>query len=641
MRWLIIPLVLWSSFLSAQSTDAIEEIARFEKRAFAENSSIGLSRPEFDVVKQIISITVNPKIEYVQGNVATTFSVKQPMPKMVLDFSQRLAVDSIYLGATKIASYQKQGDFLHIDFPSTLSEGSSHTIRIFYLGEPIRDRSFVTDTSRAGNPIMWTLSEPYGAKDWWPCKQDLQDKIDSLELFIKVPKGYHAVGNGVFQGSYAVDSQMLFHYKHSYPIVTYLVAIAVADYAYFEEDLKLKQGNLKFINYVFKEDSLKAWNDLRTFSKTMDLFEDLFGPYPFRREHYGHAQFGWGGGMEHQTMSFMYHFEHPLVAHELAHQWFGDKVTCGSWQDLWLNEGFATYLTGLSYEFLFPNDRWLGWKQDNIQIITNRHDGSVFIPDTSDRGRMFDQQLTYRKGAYLLHMIRGQIGDTAFFQAIRSYLNDEKLAYGFAKTEDLKWHFKKTAPSSFDVDEFFEDWYYRQGWPKYQIQYYQDEKNRVYFNIGQEQSYVWEGTFFDMKIPIQLVTDRSDTTIWLDHSFDGQQYEVQLDYELRVLAFDPEMWLLHRDSKVEEVDYKHSNLSYKLSPNPAKDVVRVMYSENVLPGVEVEVYDVSGKLVLSRSVGLGLGSAYFDLPLAELRAGAYIVSIKDYYNTSTLRLVKQ
>lgn len=201
MRWLIIPLVLWSSFLSAQSTDAIEEIARFEKRAFAENSSIGLSRPEFDVVKQIISITVNPKIQYVQGNVATTFSVKQPMPKMVLDFSQRLAVDSIYLGATKIASYQKQGDFLHIDFPSTLSEGSSHIIRIFYLGEPIRDRSFVTDTNRAGNPIMWTLSEPYGAKDWWPCKQDLQDKIDSLELFIKVPKGYHAVGNGVFQGS--------------------------------------------------------------------------------------------------------------------------------------------------------------------------------------------------------------------------------------------------------------------------------------------------------------------------------------------------------------------------------------------------------------------------------------------------------
>ena len=641
MRGVVVFLILMSSVLRAQDFDHIEEISRFEKKS---NSLIDWNtssyRGSFDVVKQVLSLEADPRVQYIRGLVTTTFVVKQPLDEIQLDFSDSLVVDSIYLGVNRLYGFERKNHLLDIKLPAILQPGTSASLLVFYQGKPVADRSFVTDTSKNGKPVMWTLSEPYGAKDWWPCKQDLQDKIDTLEFFLKVPKGFKAVANGVFQSSFAVDSHLVFHYRHSYPIVSYLVAFAVADYAYFEETLALKKGDLKFINYVYKEDSLTAWNDLRTFDKTINLFEDLFGPYPFRREHYGHAQFGWGGGMEHQTLSFMYHFQHGLVAHELAHQWFGDKITCASWQHLWLNEGFATYLDGLTYNFLFPPDRWTGWKQENIKIITQKHDGSVFIPDTSDRARMFDHQLTYRKGAYLLHMLRGQMGDTSFFKAIQSYLMDEKLAYGFASTDDLIWHLKKTAPANFNLDEFFNDWFYKQGWPKYRVQYYQDEKHKVYVVLGQEQSYVWEGTFFDMKVPIQLVTDQSDTTVWLTHTFDGQQYEIQLNHELRFFAFDPELWLLSGNNEVSRVDYHHATNSYKLAPNPAKDKVRVYYSNTILPGVSVEIYDLSGKLAWSRKVNLGLGSDHFDLPLADLRAGTYVVSIKDYYSTTTLRLVK-
>ena len=320
--------------------------------------------------------------------------------------------------------------------------------------------------------------------------------------------------------------------------------------------------------------------------------------------------------------------------------WFGDKVTCATWQDLWLNEGFATYLDGLTLDFLFSEDHWTGWKQSTIANITERSDGSVFIKDTTDHGRMFDQRLTYRKGAYLLHMLRGQMGENDFFEAIKSYINDEKLIYGFARTSDLIWHLKKTAPADFDVDEFFKDWYYSQGWPKYQVKYYQDEYNKVYIVLGQEQSYIWEGTFFDMKVPIKIVTDQSTKTYWLDHSFDGQEYTIQLDNEIRTFDFDPSLWLLSGENVIQQVDYRHSNVDYKMAPNPVKEQARIYYSNTILPSVEVEVYDLLGNVVWRRKVELGLGSEYFDLHFPELRSGSYILSVKDYYNTRTLKFSK-
>ena len=272
------------------------------------------------MLKQLLSVTINPEVYYISGSVSTSFKVVSTFSEMTLDCSPELRIDSIYLGSKRLHSFEQKDNFLIINLKQSLEAGSQHELRISYQGKPNSSRAFITDTTAKGNAVAWTLSEPYGAKDWWPCKQDLQDKIDSLEVLVKVPKKYKAVANGVAQPVLSVDSHKVYHFKHNYPIVTYLVAIAVADYAYFEENLELPSGPLKFINYVYKEDSLKAWQDLRTFKSTASLFDSLFGEYPFAKEHYGHAQFGWGGGMEHQGISFMVNFNHSLVAHELAHQ---------------------------------------------------------------------------------------------------------------------------------------------------------------------------------------------------------------------------------------------------------------------------------------------------------------------------------
>src|SRR5690606_10981156 len=117
------------------------------------------------------------------------------------------------------------------------------------------------------------------------------------------------------------------------------------------------------INYLYPENYQSAVNQLAVTLPIMNLFENLFGTYPFHQEKYGHAQFGWGGGMEHTTVSFMGSFSRGLIAHELAHHWFGNKVTCGTWQDIWINEGFAEYMAGLVVASLYGDEPFANWKK--------------------------------------------------------------------------------------------------------------------------------------------------------------------------------------------------------------------------------------------------------------------------------------
>lgn len=366
-----------------------------------------------------------------------------------------------------------------------------------------------------------------------------------------------------------IGADKISYWKHRYPIAAYLVAIAVSDYTIFTNQVQLSNGNLEVFNYVYNEDLSVAQSALAEMVNHLKYFDSLFVPYPFMNEKYGHAQFNWGGGMEHQTMSFVGGFSYELLAHELAHQWFGDHVTCGSWQDLWLNEGFATYSTGLCYERFSPNLYWKIWKANQVDFITSSPDGSVFVSDTMNISRLFDARLTYSKAAMLLHMLRWKIGDDHFFNALRNYQNNPLLSYRYARNVDLKNELE--LESGQNLDEFFNDWYWGQGYPSYQLSYDQDNTNLISFTLSHAQSHP-SVSFFEMPVPILFKNATQDTLIVYSHDFSGQSFASQLSFKVDSVIIDPENWLVCNQNVITQTK-ELILLSERLQvfPNPAQE----------------------------------------------------------------------
>ncbi|MBN2807255.1 MAG: T9SS type A sorting domain-containing protein, partial [Prolixibacteraceae bacterium] len=252
------------------------------------------------------------------------------------------------------------------------------------------------------------------------------------------------------------------------------------------------------------------------------------------------AQFSWGGGMEHQTMSSMGAFTPSLIAHELAHQWFGDYITCGSWQEIWLNEGFATYLTGLYYEHLNADPWWRVWREQIIARVTSVPDGSIFVQDTTNINDIFSSRLSYNKAGYVLHMLRGQLGDEAFFRGMRRYLNDERVTNGFATTDLFRENMEEAADTV--LTAFFNDWIMGEGHPVYTINC-QYSGPMVEVQIQQQPS-VEGGPFFEMRIPLTAFSSGEPTMVWLKNEKETQEFQFELPFTPDSIVIDQDLWLL-------------------------------------------------------------------------------------------------
>jgi len=371
---------------------ALSEQRNFLKTAhFSEAGDAG----SFDLFYQQLRFTVDPAVNYISGSVSSSLRLlKDGVSEIRFDLNDALQVDSVYLNKKKVG-FEHASDKIKIALPTIASKNEIAGVEVFYRGTPPQNGmgSFVA-SKHNNSPVIWTLSEPYGAKDWWPCKESLADKIDSIDVYITCPQQYRAASNGKLVDDVVSGTTRTAHWSHRYPIATYLVAIAVTNYQTYSDFLNLTDGKkIEVLNYIYPEYLVTAKTKSDQILEILAFYNKKFGIYPFADEKYGHAQFGWGGGMEHQTMSFMYYLEFELVAHEMAHQWFGDCITLNSWHDIWLNEGFATYLTGLSYENLLNGQYWLTWKDNQVKRITSLPGGSVYVADTTDVDRIFSSRL--------------------------------------------------------------------------------------------------------------------------------------------------------------------------------------------------------------------------------------------------------
>jgi len=409
------------------------------KRAAKESSFTN----NYDVVYMRAQWQVDPRVYYIKGDI--TYYIKPlfgNLQDVYFDLSDSLQFNSFIFQGSNSTNFTRAGNnTIELHLANTISIGTIDSVTLSYEGKPVTSGfgSF-TQSSHNGESIIYTLSEPYGASDWFPCKNSLTDKMDSIDILVQMPKQYRVGTDGVLVENYLLnDSTRIMHWRGRYPIATYLVGIAITNYSEFDEDCILSSGDtVKVVDYVYPEDSAYYSTHPGTVIPIIQLYSDHFGDYPFKKEKYGHAEWNWGGGEEHQTMSFVTFpdiFE--LIAHELSHQWFGDKITCGSWQDIWLNEGFAVFCTGIAYEYLVP-DYYYSYNLTQLNRALKDSTGSVFCDDTTSVARIFSGALTYSKGMYVLRMLRWKLGDATFFQAISDYINDPNLSYGFARTENLK-----------------------------------------------------------------------------------------------------------------------------------------------------------------------------------------------------------
>jgi len=575
----------------------------------------------YDLKYHRLEWTVNPAINYIQGTVTSYFEpLTNDFSKMAFDLSANLLVDSVIYHFRK-AIFVHSGDTLLIDVFS--EKDVLDSITIHYQGVPDLTGfgSFVV-SEHADIPIMWTLSEPYGAKNWWACKQQLNDKVDSTDMFVTSPVEYKVAGNGLLISEKIIDNQKITHWKQTYPSTAYLIAFALTNYAEYSDYVQVNDTlSIQILNYVYPEDLEYAKENTPNIIDVFQFYCDSFMIYPFYKEKYGHAQFNRGGGMEHQTMSFMGNFGHHLMAHELAHQWFGDYITCASWEDIWLNEGFATYLEGLTAELGLAEYEWDTWKSEKLLYITSEPDGSVFCDDTTSRARIFSSRLSYYKGAMVLHTLRWQLGDYVFFNSIRDYLNDSTLAYGFATTDDLKNHFEQNC--NCDLTNFFSDWYYGEGYPVYNISYSQNAEDEVEIIVNQTQTHS-SVDFFEAKLPIKFIGDKKDTLIIFDNSIDNQKYNFNLDFKITSVTFDPEKWIITSRMVVKQIFTNKNSFNIELFPNPTSDILNIYFPIQTKINFYT-IYNLQGEEVLSKSIKIY--DNYLKIDVSKLPASLYIISV--------------
>lgn len=629
--------ILFGQAVSAQTYSHILQMAQKEQEAramqFSPNQTTGFNASNLDVIHYRGYWKINPANDSIYGKVAITFKALQNLDSLTLDFASNLIVDRV-----KFRSGVAQASFpstytLKVKLGQTMAINQTDSVVIWYHGRPAAsDMGSFTRTTHSTGPIVYTLSEPYGAKDWWPCKMGLVDKADSIDVTIYTPAPFVAVSNGLLVNQTESNGWKTYHWKHKYPIATYLIAIAVSNYSHFRLKAVLQGDTLPIDNYCYPQ-SLATWQTgMQAIVQIIQDYDTLVLPYPFKKEKYGHAQFGFGGGMEHQTISFMEGPDFYLQAHELAHHWFGNLVTCGSWRDIWLNEGFATYMGGNAVDRAGIRS-WADQAKDLVLGVTSVPTGSVYCSDTTNVGRIFDGRLSYGKGAALLRMLRWQVGDSAFWAGIRMYLSNPALRHRFAKTSDLKSAME--AASNQTLTEFFADWCYGEGHPNLAVEYSCCSPNGQLV-INQTPSHGSVSFFEIQKVPVVLVGfngERFAFTFSLTQN--GQVVELpQVGFALDTILLDPEYQILARWTYTENlVSSTKTTLTEEktIYPNPTSEFLKL----KEITFDSYQIVDANGR---------GVQSGYVDgcdIEIRDLKPGLYCLRIYSANGIEAFRFRKE
>jgi aminopeptidase N len=630
MKIILFALIFFYSVSYAQQpkyNSKIIDIAYTESRAYnrmAQTKLVTAASTNFDIKYYRCEWKTDPAVRYIQGTVTSYFVITSDADNISFDLMDALHVDSIKSKNYTLFFTQKDNT-LKINFNSIKTAGTLDSVSIYYQGiPPTTGFGSYVNTLHVGVPVMWTLSEPYGSRDWWPCKNGLDDKADSIDVIITTPVQYTAASNGLLQSEIISGANKITHWKHRYPIASYLVCMAVTNYTEFKNYVQIGNTNLLMQTFCYPEDSILFKTNTPKVLASLQYFSKVFGPYPFIKEKYGHVQFSWGGGEEHQTSTFIIRPDESLMAHELGHQWFGNKITCGSWQQIWLNEGFATHLASMDMENKYPLTV-MATRKSEINTITALPGGSVFVEDTTNVSRIFDSRLTYTKGSHLLYMLRWILGDSVFFKGVRQYFNDPLLAFNFATTKDLQRNLEQA--SGLNLDYFFNDWFYGQGYPSYNIQWTQLGNDYVKIKMNQSTSHP-SVNFFTLPVALQFKNATQQKTIVVDNKFNGEIFFRDIGFIADTVIVDPEYWLITKNNVTQKINDDVNEVNnIQIFPIPFNDNFYIYLRNFSAAKASLKVYDVKGRLMLDKNLSLN-GSLFSEINTQSFARGIYFIKIQ-------------
>ncbi len=615
------------------------EIERY-KAYFNRSPKSVTADDNIDVTYYRLTLKITTSPNYLKGDVLMNAkSVIDGLSTITLDLMNAMTVDSILMGGSKV-QFTQYPSTVEINLDRQYNQGELVTVDVYYEGIPGSSGfgSFEFST-HSSVPWVWSLSEPYGAKDWWPCKDHPHDKADSTDQIITVDSSFRVGSNGRLVSSvYNGDGTITYHWQERYPISTYLISVAITNYAQFTNWFHYSPtDSMPVLNYVLPEHLSSATSQLPLTVGMLTIYSNLFGLYPFVNEKYGHSEFGWGGGMEHQTMTSVGGFDEGLVAHELAHQWYGDMITCDSWPDIWLNEGFATYCECLYREQKYGKPAF--WSDINGDIYGAKSaSGSVYVLDSGSVGTLFDWNRVYAKGAWVLHMLRHVIGDSAFFHSMYAYAHDSRFRFGTATTSGFQSVCESV--SGEDLHYFFDEWVYGQRYPHYSYGWtFLPGSGGYQITIGMSQT---TGTptpaYFTMPVDFKIIGNAWDTTVTAFNNAQSQSFSFSLSHQPMSVVIDPQGWILNdHDSLKSFVETPNAlNFDSLYIYSSSTDTVRISNggaTNLVISNVAVDdsSYSVSPD---SGTISPG-GSQLFFITFHPTKVGVHAGLITFYHNAPT------
>ncbi|HWR82817.1 MAG TPA: M1 family metallopeptidase, partial [Candidatus Deferrimicrobium sp.] len=532
-------------------TKASAHLERQRARALAAGEAAVSTQTNYDVLFYDIYIRVNDTTEIIYGRVKFVAQAAQDgVTAVEIDFFDNMMIDSIVAPSGPL-SYSRLSNVVTVTLDDTYNTGQQFSFDFYYHGHPIEGgfQAFAFDY-RLGKPVIATLSEPYYARTWWPCKDRMDDKADSFNIAIEIDTSLYVGSNGTLDSTVANGGNThTFYYSVRYPMVTYLFSLAISNYTVWYDQWVYNGGldTMPIVNAVYPDRYAYSLTKFNITPGALTVFSDNFGQYPFVNEKYGHANFEWNGAMEHQTMSSMtgtdFGFATSVVVHELSHQWFGDMITCKSWGDIWLNEGWASYCEAIYFQ---ATQGWSGY-HNWMNGMDYAGGGTIYVYDTTYIWNIFSS-LTYDKAAWVLHMLRGVLGDTLFFVGVNAYTTSQ-FRHAAATTEDFK-NVMESA-SGVQLDWFFDEWIYGTYRPNYYWTYYQEPSDTggydVYLRVEQKQT--TPPLVFTMPVDFffNVLTGPDDTiTLWIDK--DTTLHKLNFPSLLSSMQVDPSNWVLKYQS---------------------------------------------------------------------------------------------